>query len=213
MNNNSEKAQFWRRLLAGLIDFILLFALFLLFFYLFLILTNWAKIKFYLWIITVFFLTFTYRIFMVSFSLQTLGQFLTNTKIYFLRENLNFKAKILVLLKKEIFLSLNWILTIFITSLLIDLSFGLNFNFFENFISQSQKLNLFQQISLSFPALLAKVNFFFLIINNLSIFGRHKTTIIDRYSNTEIHLKKSGLANNFLKAVPANFIPVDWKGN
>ncbi|AJC49921.1 hypothetical protein DR095_02080 [Mycoplasma flocculare] len=211
MKNHFERARFWRRFIAGLIDFALLFLLFLLFFYLLLILTSWAKWKFYFWILNVFFITMVYRILFVAFSSQTLGQFFTNSKIYFLIENLNFKDKIKILFKREIFLTINWIISLFIASLLLDLSFGIDFNFFERF--KNQKLSLFQQISISFPALFSKVNFFFMIVNSLSILGSRQTTIVDRYSKTEIYLKKSSLKNNYLNPIQANFVPVYWEGN
>ncbi|WP_258556776.1 hypothetical protein [Mesomycoplasma flocculare] len=152
-----------------------------------------------------------YRILFVAFSSQTLGQFFTNSKIYFLIENLNFKDKIKILFKREIFLTINWIISLFIASLLLDLSFGIDFNFFERF--KNQKLSLFQQISISLPALFSKVNFFFMIVNSLSILGSRQTTIVDRYSKTEIYLKKSSLKNNYLNPIQANFVPVYWEGN
>lgn len=213
MKNIFEKARFLRRFIAGLFDFVLLFFLFLLFFYLFLILTSWAKWKFYIWILSVFFLTFSYRILFVSVTKQTFGQYLTATKIHFFQENLNFRHKILILFKREIFLTINWITSLLFASILLDLSFGITFNFFQNFNNQNQNFSLFQQISLSFPALFAKVNFFFLIINNLSIFGSKKLTIIDRYSKTTVYLKKVTLKNDYPSSIQANFIPVHWEGN
>ncbi|EXU60867.1 RDD family protein [Mesomycoplasma ovipneumoniae] len=207
------KAGFWRRSFAGLIDFVFLFLTFLVFFYLFLVLTEWSKIKFYLWILTVFLLVIFYRIFLVIFLKQTIGLFLTKTKLVFFDENHNFSKKSWILLKREAFLSLNWIFSLLFSSIILDLSFGIDLNFFQTFKNSSQNLTFFQQISLSFPALFSKVNFFFLIVNNLSILGSKKLTIIDSFSKTTICLKKTLIKADYLSSIHANFSSIHWEVN
>ncbi|XBE78361.1 RDD family protein [Mesomycoplasma ovipneumoniae] len=207
------KAGFWRRLFAGLIDFVFLFLTFLVFFYLFLVLTQWSKIKFYLWILNVFLFVIFYRIFLIIFLKQTIGLFLTKTKVVFFDENLNFLKKFRILLKREAFLSLNWIFSLLFSSIILDLSFGIDPNFFQTFKNSSQNLTFFQQVSLSFPALFSKINFFFLIVNNLSILGSKKLTIIDSYSKTTICLKQTLKKPDYLGSIHANFSPIHWEVN
>ncbi|MBG0730875.1 RDD family protein [Mycoplasma sp. 'Moose RK'] len=211
MQKVKTKASFWRRILAGLVDFACLVFVYLLTFYLLVILPGFTSWKFYFWLIFVVFSTIFYRIFLVFWLKKSPGQFLFKLELNFSNEKLSSKQKLLILLKREIFLSLNWLTCLVISAILLDLNFGLQQKIWHFSAKNLQNLNLWQQISLSFLTLFAKVNFFILVVNNLSIFNKTRLSLVDRFSKSIVFYWEKAVEKVQISAEKANFAPVFWK--
>ncbi|WP_434337111.1 RDD family protein [Mesomycoplasma conjunctivae] len=211
-----KSAGFWIRFASGIIDISVLFSSF--------ILLSWLLIasdktlvywKYYFWGISIIFIAIVYKIFIPLFWNKSLGQWICRIEIYF-PDNKKRWAKLTTLLKRELLTTLNWVLTVIITLILIypGLVNVIVKNIVELKTAKQSNLSVFDTIVISIINLIARINGIIFIVNILSILHQNNKNISDRISKTQIVWKNKWipkLENQSIKVIKANWAQINWE--